>query len=57
MKIAKVNDKIRSKRGIIGIVQKVYESSVMIKILQNPTEITFEGNVTVINHKNYEVLQ
>ncbi|WP_042462052.1 DUF2187 family protein [Neobacillus dielmonensis] len=57
MKIAEVNDQIRSNKGIVGIVEKVYENSVMIKILENPTDISFENNVTVINHKNYKVIQ
>jgi uncharacterized protein YkvS len=54
--MAEVKDQIRSNKGIIGIVEKVYESSVIIKILKNPTDIFFENNVTVINHKNYEVI-
>jgi uncharacterized protein YkvS len=54
--MAEVKDQIRSNKGIVGIVEKVYESSVMIKILKNPTGIFFENNVTVINHKNYEVI-
>jgi uncharacterized protein YkvS len=57
MNIAEVNDQIRSKKGIIGIVEKVYENSVMIKIHINPTDIFYEKNVTVINHKNYEVIK
>ena len=56
MKIAEISDKIQSKKGIIGIVEKVYESSVMIKILKNPTDIFYSNNVTVINHKNYEII-
>jgi uncharacterized protein YkvS len=57
LKIAEISDKIQSKKGIIGIVEKVYESSVMIKILKNPTDIFYSNNVTVINHKNYEIIQ
>lgn len=56
MKIAEVNEKIRSKKGIVGVVEKVYESSVLIKILINPTDILYENNVTVINHRNYEII-
>ncbi|MDQ6600791.1 DUF2187 family protein [Bacillus salipaludis] len=55
--MAEVNDQICSIKGIVGIVEKVYESSVMIKILKNPTDIIYENNVTVINHKNYEIIQ
>lgn len=54
--IAEVNDKIQSKNGIVGIVEKVYESSVMVKILLNPTGINYEKNVTVVNHKNYKII-
>lgn len=57
MKKAKINDHIRSKKGIIGIVKNVYDNSVMITILKNPTDIVYENNVTIINHKNYEVIQ
>lgn len=55
--IAEVNDKIQSKKGIIGVVEKVNENSVIIKILENPTGIFYEDYVTVINHKNYEIVQ
>jgi uncharacterized protein YkvS len=57
LKKAQVNDKIRSKNGIIGIVRNVYDSSVIIKILINPTGLFYENNVTVVNHKNYEIVQ
>ncbi|NRD77027.1 DUF2187 family protein [Bacillus sp. BRMEA1] len=56
MKKAKINDQVRSNKGIIGIVKNVYDSSVTIKILKNPTGIDYENNVTVINHKNYEII-
>lgn len=56
MNIAKVNDRIQSIKGIIGIVEKVYENSVVVKILKNPTHFFYENNVTVINHKNYKVI-
>ena len=57
MKTAKINDRIRSKKGIVGIVEKVYENSVMVKIALNPTGVLYENNVTVINHKNYQILK
>jgi uncharacterized protein YkvS len=56
LKIAQIDDQIRSSRGIVGIVDKVYESSVMIKILRNPTDILYENNKTIVNHKNYEIM-
>ena len=56
MKKAEVRDKIKSKNGIVGIVEKVYENSVMVKIIENPNNIPFVNNVTVINHKNYSIL-
>ncbi|PWU00911.1 MAG: DUF2187 domain-containing protein [Bacteroidetes bacterium] len=56
LKKAKINDQICSKKGIIGIVKNVYDRSVMINILKNPTGIEYKNNVTVINHKNYEVI-
>ena len=30
---------IQAKKGIIGIVKNVYENSVIIKILENPTDV------------------
>jgi uncharacterized protein YkvS len=57
LKIAGTNDRILSNKGIVGIVEKVYENSVIINILKNPTDISFENNVTVINHKHYEIIQ
>lgn len=55
MKIADVGETIQSIKGIVGIVEKVYENSVLIKITSNPTDISYENMKTVVNHKNYKI--
>lgn len=57
MRIAKVDDVIKAKTGVIGNVEKVNQNSVIIKIIENPTGVSYTNNITVINHKNYVVLQ
>jgi uncharacterized protein YkvS len=57
LRIAEVNDLIQSIKGIVGIVEKIRENTVIISILENPTDVFYEDNVTVINHKNYQILQ
>jgi uncharacterized protein YkvS len=55
-KIAELGDHILFKNGIKGIVEKVYENSVIVNITENKTELEFEGNRTVVAHKNYKVI-
>ncbi|WP_088090792.1 DUF2187 family protein [Bacillus sp. OV166] len=54
--MAELGDYILFKNGIKGIVEKVYENSVIVNITENKTEWQFEGNRTVVAHKNYKVL-
>lgn len=54
--IAVIGDKIYFKSGVKGIVQKIYENSVMVSITENNTDLEFEGNKTVIGHKNYDII-
>jgi uncharacterized protein YkvS len=56
MKIAKMDNMIQSKKGIVGSVEKVNQNSVIIKIIKNPIGVIYMNNKTVINHKNYVVL-
>jgi uncharacterized protein YkvS len=44
------------KNGIKGIVEKVYENSVIVNITENKTKWEFEGNRTVVAHKHYKIL-
>jgi uncharacterized protein YkvS len=53
--IAEIGDYILFKNGIKGIVEKVNENSVIVNITENKTELKFEGNRTVVAHKNYKV--
>ncbi|MCM2534224.1 YkvS family protein [Neobacillus pocheonensis] len=55
-RIAELGDHILFKNGIKGIVEKVNENSVIVKITENKTELEFEGNRTVVAHKNYKVI-
>ncbi|MCK2000306.1 YkvS family protein [[Brevibacterium] frigoritolerans] len=52
---AETGQTIEARNGIVGIVEKVNENSVMIKILKNPTETTYVNMLTIINHKNYKI--
>ncbi|MDQ1005231.1 uncharacterized protein YkvS [Neobacillus niacini] len=54
--IAEIGDYILFKNGIKGIVEKVNENSAIVNITENKTELEFEGNRTVVAHKNYKVL-
>ncbi|MBT2728309.1 DUF2187 family protein [Bacillus sp. ISL-75] len=54
--IAEMGDHILFKNGIKGIVEKVNENSVIVNIIENKTDWEFEGNRTVVAHKNYKVL-
>ncbi|MEH7377680.1 DUF2187 family protein [Neobacillus drentensis] len=54
--MAELGDYILFKNGIKGIVEKVYENSVIVNITENKTEWEFGGNRTVVAHKNYKVL-
>lgn len=55
-KKAEIGDRIFFKNGVKGIVEKVYDNSVITKITENNTEFEFKENITVIAHKNYKVL-
>ncbi|PLS01417.1 DUF2187 family protein [Neobacillus cucumis] len=55
-KKAEIGDRIFFKNGVKGIVQKVYDNSVITKIIENKTELEFKENITVVAHKNYRVL-
>lgn len=55
-KIAEIGDNILFKDGIKGIVERVNENSVIVNITANQTELEFEGNRTVVAHKNYKVI-
>ncbi|MFB9757182.1 DUF2187 family protein [Ectobacillus funiculus] len=55
-KIAQIGDHILFKDGIKGIVEKVNQNSVIVNVTENKTELKFEGNRTVVAHKNYKVI-
>ncbi|QKE76172.1 DUF2187 family protein (plasmid) [Arthrobacter citreus] len=55
-KIAELGDHVFFKKGIEGIVEKVNENTVIVNIIDNKTELVFEGNRTVVAHKNYQVI-
>lgn len=54
---ANTGDEIISKTGVKGIVEKVNENSVIINITENHSQQEFEGNKTVVAHKNYKNLK
>jgi uncharacterized protein YkvS len=55
-KIAQIGDHILFKDGIKGIVEKINQNSVIVNVTENKTELKFEGNRTVVAHKNYKVI-
>ncbi|MBM4761884.1 DUF2187 family protein [Bacillus sp. B15-48] len=55
-KKANIGDKIISKTGIKGKVEKVKENSVIVEIIENMSEYEFMNNRTVVSHKNYIVI-
>ncbi|WP_409304747.1 DUF2187 family protein [Peribacillus sp. SCS-155] len=54
---ANIGDKIIFQGKIEGVVRKVNENSVIVGITKNPTDIVFNGDVTVVNHKNYKIVK
>ncbi|WP_240033823.1 DUF2187 family protein [Oceanobacillus profundus] len=54
--IAGIGDEISFKSGVKGIVEKIYQNSVMVSVTENTTNLEFEGDKTVIGHKNYEII-
>lgn len=54
---ASIGDEILAKESIRGIVEKVYENSVIITIKSNTGNLDFPNNKTVIAHKNYNIIR
>lgn len=54
---ANIGDEIVFKSLIKGIVEKVNENSVIVRITQNYTDQEFLYNITVVSHKNYTILK
>ncbi|WP_245975392.1 DUF2187 family protein [Oceanobacillus chungangensis] len=54
--IAGVGDVISFKSGVKGVVEKIYDNSVIVSVTENTTNLEFEGNKTVVGHKNYEII-
>ncbi|WAA11128.1 YkvS family protein [Fervidibacillus albus] len=57
MKKAVVGNVIEFKNGLKGIVEKVYENSVIVDLtyMENYRELELEEK-TVVNHKNYRII-
>ncbi|RLL43728.1 DUF2187 domain-containing protein [Oceanobacillus piezotolerans] len=55
-KIAGIGDEISFKSGIKGVVEKIYKNSVIVSVTENNTDLEFEGDKTVVGHKNYDIL-
>ncbi|WP_084268809.1 DUF2187 family protein [Oceanobacillus damuensis] len=54
--MAGIGDKISFKSGVKGVVEKIYENSVIVSVTENTTDLEFEGDKTVVGHKNYEII-
>lgn len=57
MKKAEVGNLIEFKDGLKGIVEKVYENSVIVDVtyMDNYRDLDLEQK-TVVNHKNYTII-
>lgn len=57
MQIAEIGNIIEFKDGLQGIVEKVYDNSVIVNLtyMENFEELAMEEK-TVINHKHYKIL-
>lgn len=57
MKIAQIGNIIEFKEGLQGIVEKVYENSVLVDLtyMENFDQLEIDEK-TVVNHKNYKIL-
>ncbi|MDF2535826.1 MAG: hypothetical protein K0R18_1985 [Bacillales bacterium] len=57
MKIAQIGNIIEFKEGLQGIVEKVYENSVLVDLtyMENFDKLEIDEK-TVVNHKNYKIL-
>ena len=58
MRKASVGSIIEFKDGYRGIVEKVYENSVIVNLtyMENFRELDLEER-TVVNHKNYKIIE
>lgn len=57
MKIAQIGNIIEFREGLQGIVEKVYENSVLVDLtyMENFDQLEIDEK-TVVNHKNYKIL-
>ncbi|WP_249872482.1 DUF2187 family protein [Oceanobacillus saliphilus] len=55
--IAGIGDEISFKSGIKGVVEKIYDNSVIVSVTENTTDFEFEGDKTVVGHRNYDIIQ
>ena len=58
LKKAEVGSIIEFKEGLQGIVEKVYENSVIVDLtyMENFHDLQLEPR-TVVNHKNYKIIR
>lgn len=55
-KHAEIGNVISFKSGVKGIVEKIYNNSVLVRITENNTDQEFKGDKTVVGHRNYEII-
>jgi uncharacterized protein YkvS len=57
VKIAQIGNIIEFRDGLQGIVEKVYENSVLVDLtyMENFDQLEVDEK-TVVNHKNYKIL-
>nr|WP_198044805.1 DUF2187 family protein [Lysinibacillus timonensis] len=56
--IASIGSIIEFHNGVRGIVEKIYDNSVLVSILQfEEWDEYYKSDKTVINHKHYQIIQ
>nr|WP_295975752.1 DUF2187 family protein [uncultured Bacillus sp.] len=57
MKRAEIGNVVEFREGLQGIVEKVYENSVIVDLtyMENFQDLQIEPR-TVVNHKNYKII-
>lgn len=57
MSKAKIGDVIEFKEGLQGIVEVIYDNSVIVDLTYNDNDQQVGLQKTVVNHKNYKIIK
>ncbi|MBB6447856.1 DUF2187 family protein [Bacillus benzoevorans] len=55
---AREGNVVEFKEGLKGVVEKVYENSVLVELVRDEQKnASFPFQKTVVNHKNYKIVR